>query len=77
MKWQPIETAPRDSSLHVRGLWVYHSRNGERLYWDAVAGYVDQESGDFLQTCGDDCGWDRADFTHWMSLPPPPEDAND
>lgn len=68
-EWQLIETAPRDV-LHVRGLWVHSSRTGEKLYWEAIAGYVD-EDGDFVDH-DSNSPWMVDDYTHWMPLPPAP-----
>ena len=71
--WQPIETAPDDDGLlHVRGVWVHDRASGKRLYFDAVAGYL--EDGEFVTASGDHYGWRPEDYTHWMPIPPPPAD---
>lgn len=70
-EWQPIETAPKDATYHVRGLWVHRSDTGERLCWECVAGYID-EYGDFVDH-GGDAPWRADDYTHWMPLPEPPK----
>lgn len=67
--WQPIETAPTDVP-HIRGLWVYRAKTGERLYWQTDAGVV--EHGDFILSDGDGSGWMASDYTHWMPLSEPP-----
>lgn len=70
--WQPIKTAPNDPHvLHVRGVWVHSATTGEPLYFDAHAGYVDDD-GDFISTDDDVFGWRADDYTHWVSLPEPP-----
>jgi hypothetical protein len=58
-------------ALHIRGMWVYSSDSGERIYFDAVVGFVDDD-GDFIMPCGDPCGWRAEDFEYWMPLPKPP-----
>lgn len=69
--WRPIDTAPVDGTHHARGLHVY-SRDGTFLYWDAIAGYIDDEDGIFYDLAGDVPGWEAGDFTHWAALPPSP-----
>lgn len=70
--WQPIETAPNDGTLHVRALHVFSSTDGRFLYWDAVAGHIDTEDGQFYDQGGDMSGWSATDFTHWHPLPAAP-----
>jgi hypothetical protein len=70
-EWQPIETAP-NHVLHVRGVWVNSAATGNRLYFEANAGYID-EGGYFITSSGDECGWMPEDFTHWMPLPEAPQ----
>lgn len=70
--WLPIDTAPNDGTMHVRGLHVY-GPDGAFLYWDAITGYVDGEGGAFFDMGGDAVGWDAADFTHWHPLAAAPE----
>ncbi len=74
--WHPIETAPTDGTMHVRGLHVFSSTDGRLLYWDAVVGHIDTEDGLFYDQGGDVCGWDAADFTHWCPLPEAPGLSN-
>ena len=68
MEWQPIETAPKDGSQFIGGLYVRcwnHARDTARLEWEQhVISYNNDEEMD--------CGWSFNDFTHWMPLPPPP-----
>jgi hypothetical protein len=72
-KWQPIETAPtEDGVLHVRALCVHSHLTGNRLYFYAVAGYL--EDGDFVSASGGGFGWRPEDYTHWMPLPAEPSD---
>lgn len=70
VQWQPIETAPKDETYHVRGLWVHSSKTGERLYWESIAGYV-ADDGDFVDH-DSNAPWRAEDYTHWMPLPAPP-----
>lgn len=63
MKWQTIETAPRDADLIVSGI----RSDGERYVWfgkhHRYAGW--EIDGDFPPPANHP--------THWMPLPPPPE----
>jgi hypothetical protein len=68
MKWQPIETAPRDGSEFQcwwSGTWEPRCRfdtDRERFqYWGRT---------DFDQYSWDE--WPVDQPTHWMPLPPPP-----
>ena len=70
MEWQPIETAPKDGTPHVRGLWVTSNRTGAR-WWESIAGYVDDD-GEFVDHDGN-APWHGDDYTHWMPLPEPPK----
>ena len=70
MEWQPIETAPKDV-LHVRALWVYSAQTKRPVRWEAIAGYFDDETGEFCDHDGNS-PWRADDYTHWMPLPKPP-----
>jgi Protein of unknown function (DUF551) len=65
MKWQPIETAPKDGTAILALVDGLHENTGEPFI-AAVAWYregfwlVNEEGGDTYQP------------THWMPLPPPP-----
>jgi hypothetical protein len=65
MTWQPIDTAPKDGTAIL-----IHPAAGEMrvVHWRIDRGYWSTDS-------WDDGGYD-ADMhpTHWMPLPPPPED---
>lgn len=69
--WQPIETAPKDGRVivirHNRGTWRYREDPGNIccvcVYW----------SSDRWEQFGPD-SFDPKSVTHWMPLPPPPED---
>ena len=79
MKWQPIETAPRDGTSVLLGGGYYYceERNAEirtaaaaAWHWVAVP-----ENGAWLMA-GLEGGYDwlcYRDPTHWMPLPPAPE----
>ena len=71
MEWQPIETAPKDGTGHVRGLWVHSAKTGKAIYWEAIAGYVNDD-GDFVDH-DSNAPWRADDYTHWMPLPAPPD----
>ena len=78
MKWEPIETAPKDGTPIL--LWcLYENKYGEVLgpyFWvgppqddyDVSPGwYPTQDDGDFDGLASDETP------THWMPLPEPPE----
>ena len=62
--WQPIESAPTDGTIHVRGLWVRTPRGS---YFDAVVGGINDE-GQFVDLDHDSTRWDASDYTHWHRL---------
>lgn len=68
--WLPIESAPRDGALHVRGLHV-HRPDGTYLEWQAYAGSMNDE-GEFLNSSGESDGWEADDYSHWQPLPAQP-----
>lgn len=70
--WQPIETAPMDGTPHVRGLQV--DRSGF-IFWEAHAGRINDETGEFEDLGGEHTGWDAGDYTHWTTLPAWPIEA--
>ncbi|WP_232416341.1 DUF551 domain-containing protein [Methyloversatilis universalis] len=87
MRWQPIETAPKDGSLFL--CWVYAVRYGEtddgQRYQQDVSqvdfcswreGPSDLRDHGYFDPC---CGQiaDHQDVTHWMPLPVPPRVALD
>lgn len=69
-EWQPIETAPNDGTLHVRGLIVRSAIRG-RQWWEAIAGRMNDD-GEFVDH-DDNSPWRAEDYTHWMPLPEPPK----
>lgn len=69
MNWQPIETAPKDGTGHLRGRWI--NSQGKRPTWTVDSGYVDDD-GEFVSFNGNETGWQTDDYTHWMPLPAPP-----
>lgn len=74
-EWQTIDTAPDDGTIHVRGLWVTVKWNGgpEEREWRQYVGYIEDESGRFIDTeYQQDFGWEAEDFSHWLHLPSPP-----
>jgi hypothetical protein len=64
MEWRPIWTAPKDGTDVLVSLW---NRAGERCA--AVAFYQD---GEWWMNDPDDAP--VFEPTHWMPLPPPPEE---
>lgn len=64
MKWQPIETAPKDGT-HVL-TFVREMPNPICVGWYQE----DNDDGEIVGTWRDDGG----SPTHWMPLPEPPED---
>jgi hypothetical protein len=86
--WQPIETAPKDGT--VIDLWINGSRTPD-AYWgrpDHTCG----EAGRYCDCCPTYDGWVDSTFmhylngddgmlghepTHWMPLPPAPQDAGE
>lgn len=89
MKWEPIETAPRDGTRIIRGR---PDQNGEDGI--SVAGYWLEQLEDGVDYMGNDGGFTDVDFqvfqpgrsfgaesyryegrqpTHWMPLPEPPK----
>ena len=69
MEWQPIETAPKDGTPHVRGLTVRNNRYGSE-WWEVIAGQLTDE-GEFIDH-DKNSPWRAEDYTHWTPLPPPP-----
>lgn len=73
MKWEPIETAPKDGSSLL--LWEQYSTSPFVGYWHGDNWHVSHEHVDA------EGGWDGAyvvdklsmPITHWAQLPPPPE----
>lgn len=71
-KWQPIDTAPKDGTV----ILGYEKRGIVSMYWETyfirpegeVFGFwelgVEEEESDDMWTP-----------THWMPLPPPPQEA--
>ena len=73
--WQLIETAPKDET-HIRGLWVRNSKTKQQ-WWESFIGHIDEESGEFVDSYGNHCGWNVEDFQHWMPLPQPPQQESE
>ena len=74
-QWQPIETAPKDGAVHIRGLWV-NVKNAPQEFQQFI-GCINDD-GDFVDPdYYDDFGWAADDYTHWMPLPEPPETDNE
>jgi len=71
MKWQPIETAPKDGT-EVLGYRWYKKIEGDTyefynvVYWEKGLGWC-LNGGDCIKFL----------VTHWMPLPPPPTDEQE
>lgn len=63
MKWQPIETAPRDGTHVVLAEWSEYAGKWqfETSYWRTYFGHY-----------GEGFGWSGHAPTHWMPLPDAP-----
>ena len=68
MKWQRIKDTPAPRGrLHVRGLWVHSAETSKPLYWDSLAGFMDDETGEFRDH-DNNTPWNADDYTHWHDL---------
>ena len=70
MKWQPIETVPKDTEVLVH--WAEHyGLNGSTEVATLVS---DGDDGDeWCSVCESHSVWMHEDPTHWMPLPEPPK----
>lgn len=68
MKWQPIETAPKDGTTILlwspRMQWEKQKNIAIMAYW-SDCGWYDGHGG----------GWGGRAFSHWMPLPEPPQEG--
>lgn len=75
MKWQPIETVPKDGTC----ILVFFKQHGPlTVYWADTDGNSDSEYAcwvvdDFKHGPYRVRGYMEEDCTHWMPLPPKPE----
>ncbi|MGI3168439.1 hypothetical protein ACRARG_04755 [Pseudooceanicola sp. C21-150M6] len=69
-KWQPIETAPKDDTPHIRGTWICDF-GGRPTYWQADSGYL-TEYGYFVNYEGEEFSFRPSDYSHWTPLLAPP-----
>jgi hypothetical protein len=73
MDWKTIDSAPRDGTLHIRGLYVRGPKShGVEWTWEVCVGYID-DNGDFIDQDDSYIGWEADDYEYWMPLPSPPE----
>lgn len=76
--WNPdMDAAPKDGANHLRGLWVTvqnpNTKQEAYRYFDVYAGYVEDETGEFVALNGDYIGWPTDEFTHWAPLAAAPK----
>lgn len=71
MKWQPIETAPKDGTWILVTGWDGGYPNQKRYYCTCR---YDKDYDSFCESS--DYHWLK-DFTHWMPLPDSPEDGTE
>ena len=84
MEWQPIESAPKDGSYIIAGLfgrsrelaWVTHS------YWSTAADRAEDDGLTRAQADDFETGWQVEHDgvcapTHWMPLPTPPANQDE
>lgn len=70
LEWQPVETFPPDDVQvrHLRGVWVMRARD-KAWSWQVECGYIDQETGGFLNEDGEDLGWPAEAYDAWCPMP--------
>lgn len=73
--WLPIESVTIDEPPHVRIIPVYEY--SVFSHYEADVGYIDEDSGVFVDVFGNPTGWDADDYTHWQPLPPAPEQESE
>ena len=76
-EWQPIETAPRDGRLLVL---CWSDWDGQSRHYQPVVGWW--QSCETLSEGGEWVQWSLGleschGVSHWMALPPGPEDSDD
>lgn len=79
MEWQPIETAPKDGSWFVTASFRDDDFEFEVCRYDPyyTAKYVELENGNYQKELVLLMEFTSNNFhraTHWMPLPPPPQD---
>ena len=78
-EWQPIETVPKDTTVHIYG-WNLHGQGTAKpyKYFVCTVGEIryDGKADDLLNP-GCDCvrGQTVDNPTHWMPLPTPPVES--
>lgn len=75
MDWQPIETAPRDGTSILAVLAGKHPETG-RTFLPAVVEWSDEVGWREVDDAPEDYPPHDWKLTHWMPLPPPPENPN-
>lgn len=71
-EWQPISKAPEDDEAHLRGLFVFNNKTNETRF-EVFLGYINEDTGEFVDMDGDVIGWCAEDFEYCKPLGPPPE----
>ena len=73
-KWQPIATAPRDTPILVTDGKVVVSGEWGKLCGGSVTDFLDP-----IGLIGHEWEWsfDERELTHWMPLPPLPDEQDE
>lgn len=73
--WRKIDENTPDDEPHIRGLWVYRTDRTKPPVWFCSVGRVEADEWyRFVDLSGEDTGWHPEDYTHWMPLPPAPNE---
>lgn len=70
-KWRKMNSAPRDGTPILVGLWVRHNQQPEP-HWEQYVVFYDNETGAAYQHDFEDIPWSWEDFDAWTVIPKPP-----
>lgn len=68
--WQPIDTAPKDDIVHIRGFWMKDNLEN-KMVWKEFTGKL-SNADTFVSEDGGYYGYAPFQFTHWMPRIEPP-----